>query len=157
MIKILTVCLGNICRSPIAEELLRIKCSSLGLDVFVDSAGSADYHIGSAPDSRMIQTAHNFGCDISNLRARQFHISDFQSFDYIFTMDEDIHKNIRRLTSDSKLYSKVFSFQGFADIDNPSFVPDPYYGTFDDFVHTFNIVDLSASIIAKKLMKIHNT
>ena len=155
MLKILTVCLGNICRSPIAEELLRKSCNDLDLDVFVDSAGTANYHVGAPPDVRMIQTAKQFDCDISTLRARQFQRQDFERFDYIFTMDESNKSNVLKLATSKEQESKVFDFQQFAEIKSPDFVPDPYYGTARDFTETFRIVDESAQRIAAKLKKIH--
>jgi protein-tyrosine phosphatase len=151
MIRILTVCLGNICRSPIAEEVLRKKCEEIGLDVLLDSAGTANYHSGNPPDHRMIQTAKNHGYDISHLRARQFELSDFQKFDYIFTMDGNNQEDVIKMTQNTELKAKVFSFQNFAGVHNPDFVPDPYYGTERDFIETFQIVELSAGLIANKL------
>lgn len=155
MIKILTVCLGNICRSPIAEEVLRQKCQELGLDVFVDSAGTANYHVGCAPDKRMIQTAANFGYNINQLRARQFKTSDFDQFDYIFTMDSSNKSNVLRLSKSAAHQDKVHSYQEFAGINNPDYVPDPYYGDADDFIETFEIVEQSAALIAQKLKELH--
>lgn len=155
MLKILTVCLGNICRSPIAEEVLCVKCQDLGLDVAVDSAGTANYHIGSPPDSRMIQTARKFGYDIQGLRARQFQARDFDDFDYIFTMDQSNWDNVVRQAKNAIQKAKVYSFQEFAGVDSPDFVPDPYYGTEKHFIETFQIVEVSAANIAEKLKNIH--
>lgn len=155
MIKILTVCLGNICRSPIAEEVLRQKCEAIGLKVFVDSVGTANYHVGAAPDSRMIQTAKDFGYDISALRARQFKKSDFNNFDFIFAMDESNKSNILSLSNSQSDRDKVHGFQAFASVSSPDYVPDPYYGSEKDFVETFQIVERSAEIIAQKLKKLH--
>lgn len=157
MIKILTVCLGNICRSPIAEELLRQKCTDLGLGVHVDSAGTANYHVGSPPDKRMIRIAGKFGYDISQLKARQFSPSDFDNFDYILVMDESNKKNVLALSKYPNHRAKVHSYQDFAGINTPDFVPDPYYGEEDDFLHTFQIVERSAERIAQKLSKLHTS
>ena len=155
MIKILTVCLGNICRSPIAEAVLKKKCEEVGLQVLLDSSGTANYHIGSAPDKRMIQTALQFGYDISSLRARQFEQTDVDRFDYIFTMDHENQKNILHLAKQPHHKQKVYNFQDFAGIDTPDYVPDPYYGNETNFIETFNIVEISASRIADKLKSIH--
>ena len=88
-LKVLMVCLGNICRSPMAEGLLSHKVRQLNLAVETDSAGTAGYHIGLKPDQRMIDTAAKQGVDISDLRARQFQASDLETFDYVFAMDKD--------------------------------------------------------------------
>lgn len=149
--KVLMVCLGNICRSPIAEELFRDACNQLGLQVEVDSAGTANYHTGKAPDKRMIETASKFGHDISKLRARQFMSADFENFDMIFAMDEENFKDIMRLSKNEVHKKKVQRFQQFAQVADPDYVPDPYYGTMKDFEHTFNVVKQSAQLIAQKL------
>lgn len=155
MIKILTVCLGNICRSPIAEEVLRVKCSFLGLDAVVDSAGTADYHSGAPPDARMIQTALNFGYHIQGLKARQFKTVDFDNFDYIFAMDKSNLDHLMQLAKSDTHRDKLFSFQDFAGVQTPDFVPDPYYGTDRHFIETFQIVETSSESIAQKLKKLH--
>jgi protein-tyrosine phosphatase len=154
MIKILTVCLGNICRSPLAEELLRRKCTDLGLRVQVDSAGTSNYHVGSPPDKRMIRIAGKFGYNIAHLRARQFSPDDFDNFDYILVMDESNKRNVLALCKNPDHRSKVLSFQYFAGIHTPDFVPDPYYGDENDFLNTFRIVEQSAESIAQKLFKL---
>lgn len=148
---ILMVCLGNICRSPIAEEILRQKCLEIGFSVHLDSAGTANYHIGEAPDTRMITTARKFGYDIANLRARQFARSDFEKFDIIFAMDEKNKSDIVSMAKNELQKSKVHSFQDFAGVTEPDFVPDPYYGTQNDFDFTFRVVEQSAALVAEKL------
>jgi|694.fasta_scaffold35341_6 protein-tyrosine phosphatase len=149
--KVLMVCLGNICRSPIAEELFRDACQKIGLQVQVDSAGTANYHTGKAPDSRMIRTASNFGHDISTLRARQFKPSDFELFDVIFAMDDENFSDLRKLAKNEAHASKIYRFQEYAEVLVPNFVPDPYYGAQKDFEHTFEVVRTSAIKIAEKL------
>ena len=149
--KILMVCLGNICRSPIAEELFRDACLKTGLSVEVDSAGTANYHIGKAPDKRMISTAAKFGIDISQLRARQFDSTDFDTFDLIFAMDEQNFKDLKRLAKNDQQAQKLHRFQEYAGIDSPNYVPDPYYGDSSDFEFTFQVVQESAKRIANKL------
>ncbi len=152
--KILMVCLGNICRSPIAEEVFRQKCRALGFDVHVDSAGTANYHVGEAPDRRMIKTAANFGYDISDLRARKFSQSDFERFDIIFAMDDENRKNLVALAKNEQERSKIHGFQDFTGISEPNFVPDPYYGTQKDFDFTFQVVEESAALLAQKLKNV---
>ena len=99
------VCLGNICRSPLAEGLLRSKLDD---DKFVvDSAGTANYHIGKAPDERSVAVAKKYGLDISHLKARQFKVSDFNVFDVIYVMDNSNYENVKALARDEKELAKV--------------------------------------------------
>jgi protein-tyrosine phosphatase len=149
--KVLMVCLGNICRSPIAEAVFRDECSKAGLKFKVDSAGTANYHVGKAPDKRMISTAAKFGIDISQLRARQFSSSDFDEFDLIFAMDDQNFKDLHRLAKNDEQAEKLHRFQDFAGVDSPNYVPDPYYGDMSDFEFTFKVVRESALRIANKL------
>ena len=101
--KILFVCLGNICRSPLAEGILR----HINPNINVDSAGTSNYHIGSPPDRRMIETARSYGLDISNLAARQFTTEDFNRFDKIFIMDDENFKNVIALAENETFKEKV--------------------------------------------------
>ena len=105
MHKILMVCLGNICRSPIAEGVLQSKVNS---DVvFVDSAGTAAYHIGNAPDKRSVNIASKYNVNLKNQKARKFTISDFDNFDTIYAMDESNYQNILKLAKNNSHTSKV--------------------------------------------------
>ena len=125
------VCLGNICRSPMAEGIMR---NLGGKKVEVDSAGTASYHIGLQPDKRMIATAFDHGIDISNLRARQFQYDDFNSFDLIFAMDSSNYKNIISLAKNDNDKQKVKMI-----LDNSN-VPDPYYGENEGFEHVYQLL-----------------
>ena len=129
--KILMVCLGNICRSPMAEGIMR---NLGGKKVEVDSAGTASYHIGLQPDKRMIATAFDHGIDISNLRARQFQYDDFNSFDLIFAMDSSNYRNIISLAKNDNDKQKVKMI-----LDNSN-VPDPYYGDNEGFEHVYQLL-----------------
>lgn len=129
--KILMVCLGNICRSPMAEGIMR-KLG--GNKVEVDSAGTADYHIGSQPDKRMIAKAFEHEINISNLSARQFQYNDFDSFDVIFAMDSSNYRNIISLTKDDSNKQKV---KMMLEIGN---IPDPYYGGHEGFEHVYQLL-----------------
>mgnify|MGYP000070369250 CR=1 FL=1 len=113
--RILMVCLGNICRSPLADGILRNKVSHRQLPWMVDSAGTAAYHIGNPPDLRMIQTAKANGIDISGLRARQFTSQDFEDFDLIYAMDKANYKEIISLLLKNQLR---FSFAHFQNSNN---------------------------------------
>jgi protein-tyrosine phosphatase len=149
--KILMVCLGNICRSPIADGLLRKKVKEQGLDVEVDSAGTIALHQGEAPDSRMVETARKNGTDISFLRARQFKVEDFENFDYIFSMDFSNQKNILSLARNEEDRNKVHMLLGDLTDQEEASVPDPYYGTQKDFEHVYELVDHATDMLIEKL------
>lgn len=134
------VCLGNICRSPMAEGLLRHKGREQNLGVLVDSAGTANYHIGKAPDARMVQTAQKNGVDIGGLRARQFVLKDFDEFDRIFAMDKENYGHILSLAKNDAQTSKVSLI-----LNDEQNVPDPYYGSLSDFQAVFDILDLATN------------
>ena len=105
--KILMVCLGNICRSPLADGLMRKKINDNKLDVIVDSAGTSGIHVGEAPDFRMCQTAKKFGASIDDLRSRKFIIEDFDNFDVIYVMDKINKSNILQLARNEEDKKKV--------------------------------------------------
>ena len=149
--RILMVCLGNICRSPIADGLLRQKVAHENLNVVVDSAGTIGMHAGSAPDSRMIATAKNRGTDISFLKARQFTAADFEHFDVIFAMDKNNKRDILSLAKTAEDKQKVHLL--LSDITNQeeANVPDPYYGTSKDFEHVYDLVDKATETIIQKI------
>lgn len=141
--KILMVCLGNICRSPMAEGILQSKLSN---DFKVDSAGTGNWHEGEAPDHRAIATAKKFGVDISKLRAKQFKLTDFEEFDLILTMDKSNHSNVIALAENEEQMSKVRML-----LKNGKEVPDPYYGNEEDFEEVFYLLDESLVDWASKL------
>ena len=150
--KILMVCLGNICRSPLADGLMRKKVQENKLDVYIDSAGTANYHLGGAPDERMTQTAKRKGVDISKLKARQFVVSDFDAFDIIYVMDKSNYQNVIDLARNENDIIKVkliLDELGYAASIQE--VPDPYYGGQDGFEHVFDLLDQSTDIILNKL------
>lgn len=149
--KILMVCLGNICRSPIADGLLRRKVIENNLDVEVDSAGTIALHAGSEPDKRMITTANKRGTDISTLRARQFTISDFDTFDLIFAMDNSNKSNILKLARNSDDEQKVHLLLSAITNREEANVPDPYYGDMSDFEHVYDLVDDATEVLIEKI------
>ena len=149
--KILMVCLGNICRSPIADGLLRRKVVENNLDVEVDSAGTIALHAGSAPDKRMITTANKRGTDISTLRARQFTVSDFDTFDLIFAMDNSNKSNILKLARNSDDEQKVHLLLSSITNREEANVPDPYYGDMSDFEHVYDLVDDATEVLIEKI------
>lgn len=147
-IKVLMVCLGNICRSPLAEGILQSK---VNLEtVHVSSAGTAGYHIGSPPDRRSISVARKYQIDISAQRCRQFQKSDFEQFDLIFAMDRSNLEDILRLAENELQKGKVklLLSESNDDLDE---VPDPYYGGSDGFEYVYHLIDEACEILAKRL------
>lgn len=146
MKKVLFVCLGNICRSPLAKELAKKIAKENGLadSVFFDSCGTSDYHIGEQPDQRTVDNARQNGL-IINHRARQFENSDFREFDYILAMDSANLSNIMKLDQTNEFGAKVYLMRDF----DPEFpgedVPDPYFGGSQGFQHVFDILTRSVS------------
>lgn len=143
------VCLGNICRSPLAEGILKHKTQ--GKDVIVDSAGTSDYHIGSLPDKRSIEVAKKNGIDITDQRGRQFKTSDFDTYDYIYAMDNSNYNNIIALARNEADKDKVHLILNSIFPGENVDVPDPYYGGDQGFDHVYNMLDEACEVIAKKL------
>lgn len=144
------VCLGNICRSPLAEGILKSK---LPQDEFiVDSAGTANYHVGSPPDRRSVAVANNYGIKINNLRGRQFEASDFDRFDYIYVMDSSNLSNVLSLARNEADIAKVNMILNEIYPGENFDVPDPYYGGNQGFENVYNMLNEACDIIAKKLI-----
>ena len=140
MQKILFVCLGNICRSPLAEGIMLHLKEKHQLNLHIDSAGTANYHVGEAPDRRTIANAKKNGVDLSELRARQFQVSDFDAFDVIYAMDRNNLRNILALSTRPAHANKVKLFLSTAASEKELDVPDPYYGSEKDFEHVFQLI-----------------
>ena len=153
-VKILMVCLGNICRSPLAEGIL---ASKLPADKFlVDSAGTGSWHVGHAPDKRSISTAQKNGLDICNQKGRQFSRADFDTFDYIFVMDNSNYNDVIHLAQNETQKSKVqLILNSIFPGDNVD-VPDPYYGVVNGFDQVYQILDEACEVIAEKLIAKHS-
>ena len=149
MTRILMVCLGNICRSPLAHGILESKLPS---DKFyVDSAGTANYHVGDSPDHRSIAVAKSHGIDIAHQRGRQFKTSDFDTFDYIFTMDDSNYQNVIALARNSRDIAKVKSILEVDDTIKATYVPDPYHGENSDFQNVFRLLEKACQSLSEKL------
>ncbi len=149
MKKILMVCLGNICRSPLAEGILKSK---LNPDFYiVDSAGTSAYHIGELPDHRSIAIAKKNGIDISNQRARKFIPNDFNEFDLIYAMDIENYHNICSLSTNKSNLLKVKLILNEINPLKDLSVPDPYYGGDYGFENVYKMLDKACSIITKNI------
>lgn len=151
--KILMVCLGNICRSPLAEGIL---ASKLPKDKFtVDSAGTGSWHIGHAPDERSIAVAKKNQIQISHQKGRQFSTTDFDNFDYIYVMDNSNYTNVIALAQNQQQSDKVKLILNELFPDENVDVPDPYFGLTNGFEIVYNMLDEVCAVIAKKLVEKH--
>ncbi|MGA0373384.1 MAG: low molecular weight protein-tyrosine-phosphatase [Flavobacteriaceae bacterium] len=144
---ILMVCLGNICRSPLAEGILKNKLPKKNFRV--DSAGTSGYHIGKAPDIRSVEIAAKNGIDISNQKARKFTTDDFDRFDKIFAMDRRNLNHIKQMANTLEDSKKVSLLLGNDQ------VPDPYYGNKDSFIKIYHIIDRACEELSDKLQKMY--
>lgn len=148
--RILFVCLGNICRSPLAEAAFRAEAERAGLDAEADSAGTGDWHVGEPPDPRAQTEARRHGLDIAALRGRQFEAGDFHRFTHIFALDEENLANLRRLRPDGApahlglLMDLVRGREGHA-------VADPYFGDDAGFSLTWSDVSAAARALVERL------
>ncbi len=153
-VRILMVCLGNICRSPLAEGLL---ASKLPKEKFiVDSAGTGNWHVGKQPDHRSISTAQKNGLDISSQKGRQFSISDFDEADYIYVMDSQNYKDVMMLAATESHRNKVKMILDELFPGERVDVPDPYFGMENGFDSVYNMLDEACEAIAQKLIKKHS-
>lgn len=153
-VKILMVCLGNICRSPLAEGILQSKLPAG--KYIVDSAGTGGWHVGQQPDKRSIATAKNRGLDISCQKARQFTSSDFLEFDHIFVMDSSNLKDVLRLAPNDNAKAKVSLMMDALYPGERINVPDPYYGGDEGFDNVYDMLNEACEIVATRLIKEHS-
>lgn len=144
--KILMVCLGNICRSPLAEGIMKAKAQEHGLDWQVDSAGTGSWHSGERPDSRSIHTARRHGIEIARQRARQIIPIDLERFDLILAMDETNYNNILALAENEEQRSKVNMIMNYLHPGENRNVPDPYWNN-DGFEDVFQMLDAACDKI----------
>jgi protein-tyrosine phosphatase len=152
MIKVLFVCMGNICRSPTAHGVFESLVNSEGMarHVEIDSAGTHAYHVGESPDRRASQTATQRGYDLSYIRARSVEMSDFDYFDYILAMDEDNYSILASMAP-SQHRDKVQLFLEYASARDEIEVPDPYYGGAKGFEHVLDLVEEASKGLLDKI------
>jgi protein-tyrosine phosphatase len=153
MKKILMVCLGNICRSPLAHGILIDKLKDHNLQIQVDSAGTGNWHVGSPPDIRSINTAKKHGIDISNQRARQISNKDLDKYETIYVMDVQNHKDVSSLCSNKTQKNKIKLILNEKVSNSNKSVPDPYYDGINGFENVFKLLDEACQNIAFKLIK----
>jgi len=134
------VCLGNICRSPLAEGILKHKIKEHNLDWEVDSAGTSAYHAGDLPDNRSIAVGNLHGIDITNQRSRQFKVKDFDNFDKIFVMDSSNYQNVLKLARTANDKNKIEMIMNLVNPNWNQAVPDPYWGN-DGFENVYQMLD----------------
>ncbi len=150
---ILFICLGNICRSPSAEGVMNALIKNEGLQDYIscDSAGTAAYHVGESPDSRMISHASKRGFELTSI-GRQFNPkTDFDKFNYIITMDNSNYRDIKRLDYSNRYEEKIFLMTDFCTVIDVNEVPDPYYGGAAGFEYVLDIIEDACSGLLKRL------
>ena len=152
-IGVLFVCLGNICRSPTAHGVFEQKVKTLGLSdqVFVDSAGTAAYHVGQPPDKRAIAAAKNRGYQLDQLRARQAVSDDFYKFDYILVMDRHNYESLSGI-SPRNARAQLFLFLDYTEFYSHE-VPDPYYGGPQGFDHVLDLVEAASDCLLLEIQR----
>ena len=143
------VCLGNICRSPLAEGILEHKVKQQGLEWEIDSAGTGAYHAGELPDARSIAVAKKYGIDLTNQRARQFKVADFDSFDKIYVMDASNYRNVVHLARNEADKAKVELIRNVVRPNWNEQVPDPYWND-NGFEEVFQMLDEACDHIIKQ-------
>ncbi len=150
--KLVFVCLGNICRSPTAEGLFIQKVNQAGLDnyFYIDSAGTAAYHVGESANSKSQATANKYGVHLPS-KARKFEYADLEEFDLILAMDSENLSNIRELDRKNKFSEKIKMMREFDPDPGNGEVPDPYYGGQEGFENVFRVLDRSTEALLKKL------
>jgi len=148
--RILMVCLGNICRSPIAEGIMKHKLKEQGLDWEVDSAATGSYHIGEAPHRFSQKICLQHGIDISEQKARKFVADDFKRFDKIYAMADDVYSEIKKIAGRSLEESKLDIFLNEIEVGSNRSVPDPWYGPEEGYTIVYELIDRTCEEIINK-------
>lgn len=141
MVRVLMVCLGNICRSPMAEGVLKHKLKERGIEATVDSCGTSNWHQGELPDKRAIETMHLKGIDITDQRSRPLTASDLTEWDYVFAMDHSNIENIEKFARENGLSSPAILLLGQNENSPVDEVPDPYFGLENGFDIVYQLID----------------
>lgn len=147
--KVLMVCLGNICRSPLAQGILENQAKEKNVKIYVDSAGTAGYHVGSPPDIRAINIAKKYGIDITNQKARKFQLEDFDNFDIIYVMDQNNYNDLLNYNINAQQAKKIILIMNEVDANSNIAVPDPYYN--DGFENVYQMLLKTCQKIIKKI------
>ncbi len=149
------VCLGNICRSPLAEGILQDKVKRRGLDWEIASSGTSGYHVGQLPDSRSMDIAERHGIDLSGQRSQRFVPGFFNEYDFILAMDTQNYEDLLSMCSSDKERNQVQLMMDYGEDPTVKDVPDPYYGGSDGFAEVYDLLDeategfLQAMILAR--------
>ena len=149
--KILMVCLGNICRSPMAEGIMQAKIEKYKINAEVDSAGFEPFHMGDAPDYRAVRVMKEHGIDISGQKSRIFRVSDFDVFDRIYVMDSGNFSDVKSIAKNGIQMRKVDYILNVSNPGSNKPVPDPYYGGEQEFEKTYQLLDSAIELLAMKL------
>lgn len=151
-VKVLFVCLGNICRSPAAEGIMkkRVADNNLENDIYVDSAGTSGWHEGELPDERMRMHGRRRGYDFCS-HSRKFGYSDFETFDYIIVMDDDNYRNVNKLAKNGNDSAKIRRMTDFSDKFSHPHIPDPYYGGSSGFELVMDLLEDACENLLKKI------
>lgn len=157
MVRVLFVCLGNICRSPTAEGVFRALVNREGLDdkIFIDSAGTHAYHIGEGPDPRSQAAAAQRGIDLSSLRGRRATAADMKEFDYVLAMDEENYSNLMGMTT-SQTEQRVTLLMNYAPERPEDEVPDPYFGGEGGFDRVLDMIEDASRGLLAEIRRQHN-
>lgn len=144
------VCLGNICRSPLAQGILEHKAKAAGVDWLIDSAGTGAWHVGQQPDRRSCEVAHRHGIDITAQAARKINRADLQDFDLVYCMDASNYNDVIALCRTQDEENKVKLIMNEAEPEKNISVPDPYFGGADGFEAVYQMLDRACDAIIKK-------